>query len=380
MPSLIVLLVVAAGFFGCRQKPEEAHSPSTGALTAIVKRGPMVITIHGSGDIRSMDSVKITPLIKRPSAISFLIADGSVVSSNDLLAQFNTDDIDQRVKDHEVALDEADTKLRAAKTSLDIQIMDNKSALTLANQGVSSATLELEKFIKGDEPMDRRTAEVKAQTAESEYTRKQRRHEELRGLLKEGFVTEDEVEEDRFQLETAKLAMESALIEKRLLEDYTIPLKKAAAEAALDKAITELEKARKQNEAFLLAKTQAVESAQRTVERTAIDLKIKRVERIAFDIRAPLAGIIMYGNPDEPWRRNDIQVGATIQPGQILMTIPNRSVMEAVINIPEADIQHIKVGQPVEITSEGKCSKSPKSPMSGDGGPAMSRNSRLKSL
>lgn len=349
----IFSLITAAGFLsGCRPATDESKPPAAGALTATVKRGPLVLSIRGSGDIRSMDAVKIIPAIRRPSAISFLIPDGSVVSSNTVLARFNTDDIDQRLKDHEVALSEAESKLIAAQTGLDIQLMDNKSAATLAEQGVLSSTLELQKFQQGDEPLDRRNAEVKAQTAESEYRRINRGYEELRGLLKDGFVTEGEVDEERVKLETAKLAMETAGIEKKLLENYTIPLKKSAAEAAVAKAKTEMEKARKQNAAYLLAKTQAVESAQRAVERARDDLENRKTERLAFEVRAPLAGIIMYGNPDEAWRRNEIQVGATIQPGQVLITIPNRSVMEAVVNIPEADIQNVKVGQPVEITVE----------------------------
>ena len=347
VPLILGLIGALALSNGCRQKAEE-NPP----VTATAKRGPLVISIRGSGDIRAMNAVKISPELKRPSAISSLIPDGSPVKSNEVIALFNTDDIDQRVKDLEVALSEAETRLVSAKTGLDIQLMDNKSFLTIAEQGVASSTLELQKFLKGDEPMERRNAEVKAKTAESEYMRKKRGFEELQGLLKEGFVTEDEIDEERVNLETAKLTMETALIEKKLMEDYTIPLNKAAAEAALAKAITELEKARKQTEAFLLAKTQAVESSQRAQERAVNDLKDKMEERRAFEVRAPLDGIIMYGNPDEAWRSSEILVGATFQPGRVLMTIPNRAIMQAVINIPEADIQSVKVGQPVAITVE----------------------------
>ena len=347
IPVILGLIVSITLSNGCRQKTEE-----TLPLTATAKQGPLVISIQGSGDIRAMNAVKISPEIKRPSAISSLIPDGSLVKSNDVIALFNTDDIDQRIKDLEVALSEAETKLVSAKTGLDIQLMDNKSFLTIAEQGVASYTLELQKVLKGDEPMDRRNAEVKAKTAESEYMRKKRGYEELQGLLKDGFVTEDEIDEERVKLETTKLSMETAIIEKKLLEDYTIPLNNAAAEAALAKAKTELEKARKQTEAFLLAKTQAVESSQRAQERAVNDLNAKMEERRAFEVRAPLDGIIMYGNPDEAWRSSEIQVGATFQPGRVLMTIPNRAIMEAVINIPEADIQSVKVGQPVAVTVE----------------------------
>jgi HlyD family secretion protein len=154
------------------------------------------------------------------------------------------------------------------------------------------------------------------------------------------------------QLETAKLAAETAGIEQRLLKDYTQPLSRTAAEAALAKAQTELEKARKQTEALYRSKNQAVDAAQRAVDRVKTDLQTAREEQAALEVHAPIAGMAMYGNPDEYWRRGDITVGGNYYPGQVLMTIPNRSAMQAVINIPEADIQNVKVSQPATVSFE----------------------------
>lgn len=346
---MLVMAALAAG--GC-SRPDEHERVGKAALTAEVKQGPMVITVRGSGDVRAKESNKIIPPIKKQAMITFLAADGSTVKSNDVVARFNTDDIERRVKDLESAVMEASNKLGNARTDLEIQTMDNASILKKAEQDLEAARMELEKLVQGDDPMERRNAEVKLQTAESEASRKQRRYEELGSLLKEGFVTEDEVEEERLQLETAKLAAETAGIEKRLLADYTMPLKKAAAQAVLAKATTELDKARKQTQALFLNKKQAVDAAQRVVDRAVADLEQVREEMSAYVVRASGDGTLMYGNPDESWRRGEITVGGNYYPGQVLMTIPNRAVMQAVINIPEADIQNLKVGQQATVTVE----------------------------
>ena len=353
-----IMLVAGALLAGGCHKGGDQERVGKAALSAEVKQGPLVITVRGSGDIRAKESSKIIPPIKKQAMITFLAADGSAVSSNDVVARFNTDDIERRVRDLESAALEASNKLGNARTDLEIQALDNMSTLKKAEQDLDAARMELEKLVKGDDPMEERNAEVKLQTAESEATRKQRRYEELRSLLKEGFVTEDEVEEERLQLETAKLASETAGIEKRLLADYTMPLKKAAAEAALAKATTELEKARKQTQALYLNKKQAVDAAQRVVERATGDLEQAREEMEAYVVHAPNNGTLMYGNPDEQWRRGEITVGANYYPGQVLMTLPNRAVMQAVINIPEADIQNIKVGQQVTVTVEALSERS----------------------
>jgi HlyD family secretion protein len=330
----------------------EGERPAALALTVEVRQGPLVITVRGSGDVRARESKKIIPPIKRQAMITFLIPDGAQVLSNTVVARLNTDDIERRMKDLEAAVLDASNKLVNARTDLEIQEMDNTSSLKKTGQDLEAARMELQKLIQGDDPMERRNAEVKLQIAESDFARKQRRYEELRDLVKEGFVTEDEVEEERLQLETAKLSVETTGIEKRLLNDYTMPLKKAAAEAALAKATTELDKARKQTQALYSNKRQAVDSAQRVVDRALNDLDTVREEMDAYEVRAPGDGVLMYGNPDESWRRGDISVGGNYSPGQVLMTIPNRAAMQAVINIPEADIQNIKVGQPVTVTVE----------------------------
>ena len=348
------------GFAGgaCSRRSEGERATGKAALTAEVKQGALVITVRGSGDIRAKESNKIIPPIKKQAMITYLVPDGTQVTSNSIVARFNTDDIERRVKDLESALLEASNKLGNARTELEIQIMDNTSTVRKAEQDLTAAAMELEKLVKGDDPMEQRNAEVKLQTAASDAARKQRRYEELSSLVKEGFVTEDEVEEERLQLETSKLAAETAGIEKRLLAEYTMPLKKAADEAALAKATTELDKARKQTQALYLNKKQAVEAAQRVVERAASDLDLAREEMRAYEVHSPGDGVLMYGNPDESWRRGDISVGASYYPGQVLMTIPNRAVMQGVINIPEADIRNIKVGQQATVTVEALADRS----------------------
>jgi HlyD family secretion protein len=346
--GLGAVLIAAAG---CSRSGGD-DKPFASALTVEVKQGPLVITVRGSGDVRARNSKKIIPPIKRQAMITFLIPDGSQVVSNTVVARLNTDDIERRMKDLESAVMDASNKLVNARTDLEIQVMDNTSTLKKTEQDLQAARMELQKLIQGDDPMERRNAEVKLQIAESDFARRQRRYEELRGLLKEGFVTEDEVEEERLQLETAKLSVETTAIEKRLLNEYSLPLKQAAAEAALAKATTEMDKAHKQTQALYSNKRQAVDSAQRVVDRAVADLDLVCEEMRAYEVRAPGDGVLMYGNPDESWRRGDISVGGNYSPGQVLMTIPNRAAMQAVINIPEADIQNIKAGQPVTVTVE----------------------------
>jgi len=136
------------------------------------------------------------------------------------------------------------------------------------------------------------------------------------------------------------------------MNDYTLPLKRNAAEAAVDKAGTDLEKVKKQANALLRNKLQAVESGKRSLERAQSDLDVAKEEMDGYEVHSPVSGMLTYGNPDESWRRGDIEVGGNFSPGRVIMTIPNRTQMQAVINIPEADIQNIRVGQRATVSVE----------------------------
>ncbi|MBN1676753.1 MAG: efflux RND transporter periplasmic adaptor subunit [Kiritimatiellae bacterium] len=345
-----VLLAAIVLFVSCPRR--RATPPDSSILVAAVQEGPLTITVRGSGEIQAIKPNKIKPQIRRSVEITFLAPEGSRVTNGQAIARFNTDEIEQRIMDLEHRLTDHQTQLDSNRTDLEIQQLDNATNLKQAEQAVESARMQQEKFLEGDDPMERRQAELRVKTAASELARRKRRYAEMPDLLKEGFITEDQVEEERMAVEACQVALETAEIEIRLLQDYTLPLKKAQVENALAKAETELEKTRKRSETLLKNKTQALEAAKRRVERTQFELDRERELLNAYEVQAPTDGVVTYGDPDNPWRRGEIVVGGRVYRGQVLMTIPDRSAMQAVVNVPEAQIQYVREGQQAAVSVE----------------------------
>lgn len=349
-PAVVTAVVLLA--LGWWRRDAGARAPTAG-ITARVRRGDLALTVKCSGAIRARDFNKIMPQIKRGSEITFLVPDGSRVERDQVVATFNSTEVERKIKDIEAALSESRTRLATAESELAVQEMDNTVALRAAEQALTKARLEREKFLNGDAPLDRRNAELKARTAAGDLERRERRHIELGGLLQEGFVTEDEVEEERLAVETARVALETATIEQRVMADYSLPLQQATCENALAAAQTEREKAVKQAEARLRVKQQAVEAARFALARNEEDLLLLQKDLEACTVRAPADGTVMYGDPDQSWwRRGEIQVGSSFSPGQVLMTIPDMSAMEASVSVTESDIQRMRTNLPVTLTVE----------------------------
>lgn len=326
-------------------------------LVVEVRRGGLVVTVKGTGNIQAENANKIIPKINRGVTLSYLVPDGTRVASNDVVARFVTEEIERRVSELESALTDTQSKLDAATADLEIQVMDNTTGLKTAEQGLQTATMEREKFVQGDEPMELRTAELKVQNAGSDLARKRKRHEDLTTLLNEGFVTEDEVEEERMGVESAVVALDTAEIELKVLKTYMMPLKQATVDGALAKATIEVEKVTRQNAARLQTRTQAVELARKAFERSRKDLELARKELEGFEVKVLSDGIVMHGNPEEMWRRGEIQVGSQFHPGQVLMTIPDMAKMQAVVNVPEADIDKVRTNQAAQVKVEALSDK-----------------------
>lgn len=349
----VVLVVTLVGLIFLLRRCSQEESVSGGRdLTAEAKSGELVISVRASGEILTRDANKIIPKIKRIVTVSFLVPEGSRVKKDEIIAQFAPEELDQRISEAEALLADRELAVAAARTDLEIQELDNANTFKLAQQAVQDATLELEKFIKGDEPMDIRAAELRIDTTISKRERAVKKHAEAKELLTEGFITEDQVEEDRIAMETADVEATTAEQELLILKEYDLPLRRNKANSAREKARTELEKTIKKNEVQAQNKRQALDAAVRARDRAALEHDNLRKEREDYDVRAPIDGVVNYGDPGNMWRNPEIQIGMTLSPGVVLMTIPDMTAMQANINVPEADVDKVKVGQTAQVFVE----------------------------
>jgi RND family efflux transporter MFP subunit len=351
VPLLIILplcgVILPAG---CSPSSTDASSSATPTTTAILM--DLRLTVRASGEIRATRSERIIPDIKRPCTIEFIVPEGQRITNGEVVARFNTEELDRTLKEAEGKLADQTVKMISTQTELDIQKMENNASLRTAEIGVQSAERELEKLLQGTMPLEIRTAKVKKETASRELDRQQKKTQEIESLLAEGFVTADQVEEERIALDQARIDSETAAAELDMLTRYTLPLDEAKARNTLATAQTALEKQQKNAESLTRQKQQAVEVARLTAERTTNDIVLLRKELAECIVKSPTDGIVTYADPSMPWRRGEVQVGSKISAGQVLMTIPNMGEMKAVVNVPEADIQRVATNQPVIVTIE----------------------------
>ncbi len=323
-----------------------------GAPTALARLTTLEIPVKASGEIRALKSATIIPELKTAATLEYIVDEGSRVTNGQVVARLNTEEIVTTIRTLEDKIAEQNTKLSGLETDVIIQRLANDKDLKTAQQTVASSKLELEKLLEGDVPLERRTAELLVQTTERERDLLTRRVSDIKRLLSDGFVTADQVEEEEIAHEKAIVAAETAKEELVILNEYSIPLREEKARNALSAAQTELEKTLKSNAARLAQKEQAVASARRALEKMEEELGDRREQLTACTVIATADGIVIYAGQGRRYRRSEIQVGGRLSPGQTLMTIPDVSKMQAVINVSEADIRKLALEQAATVTVE----------------------------
>lgn len=133
-----------------------------------------------------------------------------------------------------------------------------------------------------------------------------------------------------------------------------------SAEAQLDLARREYERARtlaerelvpraelETAESQLRAREAAVAAARGRVSQASAGLAGARHDVGRVTIRSPIDGVVQRVNVEVG---EVAMIGTMNQPGTVLLTIADLGVMEAMVDVDETDVVHIRSGQPAKVT------------------------------
>jgi multidrug efflux pump subunit AcrA (membrane-fusion protein) len=184
--------------------------------------------------------------------------------------------------------------------------------------------------------------EINLDKAENDLAKKQ---SELDIQLKD---LEMELSTRRLDLEKARLKaeIEKDLISLRDWQDNQFNFQRARRE--LDRVTQKME---------LIRKAAAEELALFRIKRDQSRSRIKAIQNDldALQIRAPVAGTVVYENAPATWNRNEndpprkFQVGDQVSPGQIVMSVVDLGEMEVRAFVSEVDGGLLRTGQRARV-------------------------------
>ncbi|MGD0089606.1 MAG: HlyD family efflux transporter periplasmic adaptor subunit [Planctomycetota bacterium] len=324
--------------------------------TAVAQRGDLKIVVLAQGKISAKKSEKISHSNEGALTIATLVPEGKEVAKDEELVVFDNAKQKQEVEAAEAACKSSATDVEIAAHALEIGQRENAETLSQAQFKLNAAKLELEKCEKGDLPQTERKDRLDIEKAESALKQAQESYKSVAEpeALKQGFVTPLEIEEKRLAVRSAEMGLELANSELELFKTYTsrvtLSTKHADEDAAranaatveavnTNKAQTKQAELQAKQELLRLAKNRLTE-ARKNLEGTVL--------------KAPTAGVVLYGDPDEPpWRSNDaVRVGGQVFRNMVIVTLPKMDELMVKTTVSETDITKLAVGTQAIITSD----------------------------
>jgi RND family efflux transporter MFP subunit len=310
-----------------------------------VKRGDLKIVVMENGYLKAKNSKEISPEFQREATITWLVEEGKTVVKDDVLAEFDKTELETQVDDIEKQLLQAQNDLASAKADLEIQKRDSAASIESAEFNLKVTRLKLERHDKGDMPNEKRKLDLQIEKADSDFARAQERFRQVPDLEKEGFMTKIQTEQERIKLRESELNLESAKREFQLWQDYSEPMEREQLSVNVKDQERQLVNAREKAEISVREKETRVSRAESQLQQTEQRLDKLKKELDKMTIKAPQPGIVHYGDPSNPWERDQVKVGNRFWRGNTLFTLPDLREMQVLIQVHEADIDMVKVDQ-----------------------------------
>ena len=305
-------LFAAAGLFALRRAPAGAADTAW-----TVERGPLVTVLSEPGTLRAAQSTPYrSPVNGREAEIVHLVPEGLRVGQGDLLVRLETRDLEAELRQATDNVHEAELALQVAELEL------------------LEATAGLESTVDGEGSLTIEESRTNLALAERRVERLRREVESLEPLLDQGFITGDELERSRDELDTAEADLAIARRRASVLVEQTHPV-------ATRRAELRLAQRRAQREAV----ERRLAAARRRVAEIA-DL----IERCTIYAEGP--GLVVYEEFMASSPRRKVQLGDRVTPSQGIVRVVDVSHMLVDASVPERSVHRVHPGQSVTVRLE----------------------------
>lgn len=358
---VVALLGVAGGLYGLYK----SRIADSGPDITVFEIKPMTfpVSLEAKGEIKAETNTEVRCEVEGSSTIVWLIEEGKQVKKGDLLVELTNQggssgsSIEDRIKKQEIAVANAKAQLANADKSHEIQLDLNESNIRKAELAKELAELNLNKYIEGDAEQSRQTTKLAVKESKAVLARAEAEVKTNEELIKRGYITRTEYEDDQFLALKARLQLQRAELSEKILGEYTEKVLMRTRQSTVDEAEKDLDRAKKYAEAQA-AQSKASLDAKRS-ESGIQDDKLEKLVRQKGNLKitAPSHGMVVYHRSRRYWDSKQVEVGATVHQRQALVDLPDPSVIQVEVKINESKMDKLSLDLPATIEVEGMTDK-----------------------
>ncbi|MGA1014429.1 MAG: HlyD family efflux transporter periplasmic adaptor subunit [Limisphaerales bacterium] len=337
--GLLVLLVIWAF---TRSDSNEDGDQSTFEVV----RGDFLVSVTAGGTLEAVNQEIIRNEVDGTSRIIYIIPEGEVVKSGDLLVELDSAEAVEQVNQQKLSYESAVQTFEAAKANLEIERSQVQSLIDTAILNTNFAYIDYRKFIEGDRLQQLRNAEIAIQQGEEALKINQNQLYWSQRLFDQGFEAKTNLERDQTLVTNSLLGLEQARTEYKMLEMYDLPKLEETYVSALIEASNELARVILQATNTLNKAVADLITQSNTLRLNQERLQREEEQLDKSKIFAPKGGMVVYAKSRSRFSSESmIEEGAQVRNRQELITLPDTSQMKVDVKIHESQINKIKKGQ-----------------------------------
>ena len=364
--AAVAVLVAAVRNMGTGDR-EESFVYYTASKTDL----PIVVTERGNLESQQettircqVENVGVDRSGSAGTQIIFIVPNGDAVAKDELVVEFDSATIRDRLETQSLAYQKAISAKTQAVAKYKNQLIQNETAEAEAALKVELARLELEMYMDKEsgtfqlsvEEIERSIDDSKNSTMEARAALELARVDRsgMKELFKLGYRGKSDLDQSRLKFLQAEDRLASFVNQmkthqgnRRKLTVYEFQMQKLQLEGAVETAKRGLKQVQNDNDSLaeqaLAAKLEAVNTEAKELERmNRMELQLQRCK-----IHAPHGGMVVYAR--ERRGNTEISEGATVRERQRILTLPDLSLMQVKTQVHEAVLDQVRSGMPATV-------------------------------
>src|ERR1700735_2967485 len=141
--AVAVVVVAAIAFFVTRLKPAAPTVDRATVWTDTVKRGPMLVQVHGPGTlVPREDSILLIPAQTDATVVRIRVLPGTKVTPDTILMDLSDPELQQKLLDAQLQLKAAQADYKSLQATLQSTLMDKKASAAAVNSDYTQDQLQ----------------------------------------------------------------------------------------------------------------------------------------------------------------------------------------------------------------------------------------------
>lgn len=320
-------------------------------LTAVATRGNLPVTVTDRGELESAQSLQVVCEIEGGGKLVTIVKEGTHVEKDEEVARFDTDTLQNNVNMQQVKWEQAEGRLKASHSELEVQKNKAESEVAKAELALTLAKIDNDSYEEGELQV-----ELDKRRGTLELGRKELKEAEdnlafTRSLVKKGFAQYEQIRPMELNFESKRYNVKQQEADLRVLEKFTKVRKLTELKAKAEDTKRELERTLKSQAAATQKADNEVLGAKRTADVEERQLQRMRLQLEKCIIKAPQEGIVIYFS--RPWDESSrIRQGAQVFYQQPIFTLPDLNNMQVKLKVHESVVKKVQLGQEATMQVE----------------------------